>query len=124
VESHVLCGVFAASRVSEYLETADEVKLLTRGRVTRLANGNVRFVLYKTKNNSYSVGRPQEIDFPKLEGEEACPASAILSFLKLRESKAYMSYVVSLSRAERATGVQRLVSGFKWHERGWIGLGR
>ena len=39
--------------VSEYLETADEVKLLTPD---------------------------------KLEGEEACPASAILSFLKLRES--------------------------------------
>ena len=172
---------FAASRVSEYLETADEVKLLTPDKVKRLENGGVRFILYKTKNNS--VGRPQEIDFPKLEGEEACPASAILSFLKLRESgdpklplfvdkggravcperfndklkelmgvieptlkgrftsksfrigitsdayalgvaeadignlgrwavgsKAYMSYVVSLSRAERATGVQRLVS--------------
>jgi hypothetical protein len=75
---------FAASRVSEYLETADEVKLLTRDKVTRLANEDVRFVLYKTKNNS--VGRPQEINFPKLEGEEACPASAFLSFLKLRES--------------------------------------
>ena len=75
---------FAASRVSGYLETADEVKLLTPGKVVRLTNGGVRFILDKTKNNS--VGRPQEVDFPRLEGEEACPVLAILSFLKLRAS--------------------------------------
>ena len=42
------------------------------------------FLLYKTKNNS--VGRPQEVDFPRLEGEEACPATAISNFLNLRVS--------------------------------------
>ena len=172
---------FACSRVSEYLKTVDEVKLLTRDKVTKLASGGVRFVLHKTKNNT--VGRPQEVDFPRLEGEEACPATAIGNFLKLRESMdpksplfvdkrgepispdrlndklkelmaviepslkgrftsksfrigstsdafaigvseidignlgrwavgstAYMSYVVSLARAERASGVQRLLS--------------
>ena len=73
---------FAASRVSEYLISADEVKLLTRDKVIKLAGGGIRFLLYKTKNNT--VGRPQEVDFPRLEGEEACPATAISNFLNLR----------------------------------------
>ena len=175
------CAFFAASRVSEYLQTADDCELLTRGKVFKLPNGGVRFVLYKTKNNS--VGRSQEVDFPRLEGEPACPATAIEELLSFRGSaeakeplftdelgraiiperfndklismmavieprlkgrftsksfrigitsdafalgvsevdignlgrwalgsKAYMSYVVSLARAERAAGVQRLVS--------------
>ena len=78
----VCCAFFAASRVSEYLETHDEVKLLTLGNVSRLSSGGIRFMLYKTKNNS--VGRPQEVDFPNLEAEYACPVRAIESFLKVR----------------------------------------
>jgi len=80
----VCCAFFAASRVSEYLQTADDFKLLTREKVFKLPNGGVRFVLYKTKNNS--VGRSQEVDFPRLEGEPACPATAIEEFLGFRES--------------------------------------
>jgi hypothetical protein len=41
-------------------------------------------LLYKTKINPGA--RPQEVDFPRLEGEEACPATAISNFLNLRES--------------------------------------
>ena len=78
----VCCAFFAASRVSEYLKMADEFKLLTRDKVFKLPNGGVRFVLHKTKNNS--VGRPQEVDFPRLEGESACPAATIEEFLGFR----------------------------------------
>ena len=41
-------------------------------------------MLYKTKNNS--VGRSHEVDFPRLEGEPACPATAIEEFLSFRGS--------------------------------------
>ena len=41
-------------------------------------------MLHKTKNNS--VGRPQEVDFPRLEGESACPSAAIEEFLGFRGS--------------------------------------
>ena len=78
----VCCAFFAASRISEYLETHDEVKLLTLSNVSRLPNGWFRFMLHKTKNNS--VGRPQEVDFPNLEEEYACPVRAIEAFLKIR----------------------------------------
>ena len=73
---------FAVSRVSEYSISADKVKLLTRDKVIRLAGGGIRFLLYKTKNNS--VWRPQGVDLPNFEGEEACPATAISNFLNLR----------------------------------------
>ena len=43
------CAFFAASRVSEYLLTADGIKLLTRKKVSRLENGGIRFMLLKTK---------------------------------------------------------------------------
>ena len=176
------CAFFAASRISEYLLTPDGIKLLTCEKVTRLKNGGIRFLLMKTKNNP--SGRSQEVDFPRLEGEPACPATALGDFLTIRRqasapntpffadrwgrpivpdqfndklkvlmafieselkgrftsksfrigvtsdafalgvsemdignlgrwaigSTAYMSYVVSLARAERAVGVQRLVS--------------
>ena len=175
------CAFFAASRISEYLLTHDGIKLLTCEKVTRLENGGIRFLLLKTKNNS--AGRSQEVDFPRLEGEPACPATALGDFLTIRQSSApntpffadrwgrpivpdqfndklkmlmasiepglrgrftsksfrigvtsdafglgvsaadignlgrwavgstaYMSYVVSLARAERAVRVQRLVS--------------
>ena len=175
------CAFFAASRVSEYLMTADGIKLLTREKVSRLENGGIRFMLLKTKNNP--SGRPQEVDFPRLADEPACPATALGDFLTIRQtsapntpffsdrggkpivpgqfndelkrlmaiiepelkgrftsksfrigatsdafaigvdpldignlgrwalgSTAYMSYVVSLARAKRAVGVQRLIS--------------
>ena len=175
------CAFFAASRVSEYLMTADGIKLLTREKVSRLENGGIRFLLLKSKNNT--SGRSQEIDFPRLTDEPACPATALGDFLTMRlasapntpffadrwgrtivpgqfndelkrlmaivepdlkgrftsksfrigatseafaigvspldignlgrwavGSTAYLSYVVSLSRAERAAGVQRLIS--------------
>lgn len=177
----VCCAFFAASRVSEYLETADEAKLLTLAKVRRLDNGGMRFWLYKTKNNS--VGRPQEVDFPRLTDEPTCPSKALMDFLEIRRdtnvneplfidergrhvcperfndklrqlmaviepdlkgrftsksfrigmtsdafalrveevdmrmlgrwapgSTAYLSYVMSLARAERAAGVQRQVA--------------
>jgi hypothetical protein len=69
----VCSAFFAASLVSEYLVSADEVKLLTRDKVTRLAGGGICFLLYKTKINS--VWRSQKVDFPKLEWEEACPTT-------------------------------------------------
>jgi len=71
--------------VSEYLEIADEVKKLTTmiARVCRLENGGERFWLYKTKNNS--VGRPQEVDFPRLVDEPACPSKGDSDFLKIRK---------------------------------------
>lgn len=169
--------------MSEYLEIADEAKKLTTmvARVCRLENGGERFWLYKTKNNS--VGRPQEVDFPRLTDEPTCPSKALMDFLEIRRdtnvneplfidergrhvcperfndklrqlmaviepdlkgrftsksfrigmtsdafalrveevdmrmlgrwapgSTAYLSYVMSLARAERAAGVQRQVA--------------
>ncbi len=175
------CAFFAASRISEYLRTADGLKLLTCEKVSRLENGGIRFLLLKTKNNP--SGRSQEVDFLRLVGEPACPAAALGDYLKMRQpsapnapffadwrgrpivpeqfndelkrlmaivepglkgrftsksfrigptsdafslgvseldignlgrwaigSTAYMSYVASLARAERAAGVQRLIS--------------
>ena len=146
-----------------------------------MENGGIRFVLLKTKNNP--SGRSQEVDFPRLADEPACPATTLGDFLTMRQtsapntpffadgqgrpivpdqfndelkrlmaviepewkgrftsksfrigatsdafsigvspldignlgrwavgSTAYLSYVVSLARAERAVGVQRLIS--------------
>ena len=80
------CAFFAASRVSEYLMTADGIKLLTRDKVSRLANGGIRFLLLKSKNNT--AGRSQEVDFPRLADEPACPATALGDFLTMRLTSA------------------------------------
>ena len=64
--------------------TADGIKLLTCEKVSRLENGGIRFLLMKTKNNP--SGKPQEVDFPRLEGEPACPAAALGDFLTIRQT--------------------------------------
>ncbi len=73
---------FGAFRVSEFLFSTDQMKLLTRDRVSFLVDGSVRFILPKTKNNS--AGPAQEVLFPSLAPDPICPVSAVKSFLARR----------------------------------------
>jgi len=77
----VVC-YFGAFRVSEFLFSADHMKLLTRDRVSFHIDGSVRFILPKTKNNS--AGPAQEVLFPSLALDPICPVSAVRSFLSKR----------------------------------------
>ena len=52
--------------------------------VSFLKSGVMRFVLYKTKNNS--AGPFQEVLFPPIPGDVLCPVTAIREYLELRPS--------------------------------------
>ena len=73
---------FGAFRVSEFLFSSDQMKLLSRDRVSFHIDGSVRFILPKTKNNS--AGPAQEVLFPSLAPDPICPVSAVRSFLARR----------------------------------------
>ena len=73
---------FGAFRVSEYLISDDELKWLTFDNVSFLSSGVMRFVLYKTKNNS--AGPCQEVLFPPIPGDVLCPVTAVREYLDLR----------------------------------------
>ena len=73
---------FGAFRVSEFLSSDDQMKLLSRDRVSFHIDGSVRFILSKTKNNS--AGPAQEVLFPSLASDPICPVSAVRSFLSKR----------------------------------------
>ena len=75
---------FGAFRISEYLISDDELKWLTIANVSFLKSGVMRFVLYKTKNNS--SGPCQEVLFPPIPGDVLCPVTAIRDYLELRPS--------------------------------------
>ena len=72
--------------ISEYLISDDELKWLTMANVSFLKSGVMRFVLYKTKNNS--AGPFQEVLFPptRVPGDVLCPVTAIRAYLELRPS--------------------------------------
>ena len=73
---------FGAFRVSEFLFSDDQMKLLTRDRISIQADGSVRFILVKTKNNA--VGQAQDVVFPPLASDPICPVSAVGLFLAKR----------------------------------------
>ena len=73
---------FGAFRVSEFLVSDDELKLLSFNRVRLVANNMVEFALIKTKNNSN--GPVQQVLFAPLPGDIACPVRALLIFLSVR----------------------------------------
>jgi len=75
---------FGAFRISEYLISDDELKWLTLANVSFLKSGTMRFVLYKTKNNS--AGPYQEVLFPPIPGVVLCPVTAVREYLELRPS--------------------------------------
>ena len=66
---------FGAFRISEYLISDDELKWLTLANVSFLKSGTMRFVLYKTKNNS--AGLYQEVLFPPIPGDVLCLVLAL-----------------------------------------------
>ena len=73
---------FGAFRVSEFLSSADDIKLLSRDKVSFSPDGSVRFDLTKTKNNS--SGPSQEVIFPRLVADPICPVSAVKCFMASR----------------------------------------
>ncbi len=75
---------FGAFRISEYLISDDELKWLTLANVSFLKSGTMRFVLYKTKNNS--AGPYQEVFFPPIPGVVLCSVTAVREYLELRPS--------------------------------------
>ena len=75
---------FGAFRILEYLISDDELKWLTLDNVSFLKSGVIRFVLYKTKNNT--AGPYQEVLFPPIPGDVLCPVTAVREYLELRPS--------------------------------------
>ena len=73
---------FGAFRISEYLISDDELKWLTLANVSFLKSGTMRFILYKTKNNS--SGPYQEVLFPPIPDDVLCPVTAVREYLELR----------------------------------------
>ena len=84
LKSIFVIAYFGAFRISEYLISDDELKWLTLDNVSFLKSGTMRFVLYKTKNNS--SGPFQEVLFPPIPGDVLCPVTAIREYLELRPS--------------------------------------
>ena len=76
-----IVAFFGCFRVSEFLVSKDDLKLLTIDHV-RLAGNSIEFVLDKTKNNT--SGTPQQVLFAPLPGDIACPVLALLSFRSVR----------------------------------------
>ena len=74
---------FGCFRVSEFLVSKDELKLLSFNKV-RIAGDSMEFVLEKTKNNT--SGPPQLVLFGPLPGDIACPVSALRAFISVRRS--------------------------------------
>ena len=73
---------FGAFRISEYLISDDELKWSTLENVSFLKSGTMRFVLYKTKNNT--AGPYQEVFFPPIPEDVLCPVMAVREYLDLR----------------------------------------
>ena len=73
---------FGAFRISECLISDDELKWLTLANASFLKSGTMRFVLYKTKNNS--AGPYQKVLFPPIPGDVLCPVTAVHEYLELR----------------------------------------
>ena len=71
-----------AFRISEYLISDDELKWSTLENVSFLKSGTMRFVLYKTKNNT--AGPYQEVFFPPIPEDVLCPVMAVREYLDLR----------------------------------------
>ena len=67
--------------MSGFLTSADDIKLLSRDKVSFSPDGNVRFDLTKTKNSS---GPSQEVIFPQLVADPICPVTAVKFFLASR----------------------------------------
>ena len=112
--------------MSEFLFSADQMKLLSRDRVSFHIDGSVRFILPKTKNNS--AGPAQEVLFPSLASDPICPVSAVRSFLSKRPvtmgsalffidhsgspvlPKRFTDYVRDSARSSLAAEVQALLA--------------
>ena len=77
---------FGAFRISEYLISDDRLKLLSLDNFSLAQSGALagamRFVLYKTKNNS--SGPFQEVFFPPIPDDVICPVAALQEYLRLR----------------------------------------
>ena len=85
-----IVAFFGCFRVSEFLVSTDDLKLLTIDNV-RLAGNSIEFVLDKTKNNT--SGTPQQVLFAPLPGDIACPVLALLTFRSVRvQSKGSVAF--------------------------------
>lgn len=76
-----IVAFFGCFRVSEFLVSQDELKLLSFNRV-RLAGDGIEFVLDKTKNNP--SGPTQQVLFGPLPGDSVCPVLALRSYICTR----------------------------------------
>ena len=76
-----IIAFFGCFRVSEFLVSKDELKLLSFNRV-RLVGDSMEFILKKSKNNS--SGQAQQILFAPLPGDLACPVQALRAFISVR----------------------------------------
>ena len=76
-----IIAFFGCFRVSEFLVSKDELKLLAFNRV-RLVGDSMEFLLKKTKNNS--SGQIQQVLFAPLPGDLACPVQALRTFISVR----------------------------------------
>ncbi len=73
---------YGCFRVSEFLISSDDMKILCLDKVVFLSDGAVEFLLYKTKNNSR--GQVQEVVFGALGDDPICPATALKDFIGRR----------------------------------------
>ena len=79
-----IVAYFGCFRVSEFLISTDQMKLLCLDRVVLREDGEYEFLLHKTKNNSR--GPIQEVIFHKLGLDPICPVRALDRFLSVRPS--------------------------------------
>ena len=75
---------FGCFRVSEFLISTDDMKMLRLDRVVFRKDGAFEFLLFKTKNNDR--GPIQEVIFGPLGDDPICPVAALHAFLEVRPS--------------------------------------
>ena len=73
---------FGCFRVSEFLISSDDLKLLCPDNVIFRDDNAVEFLLFKTKNNTR--GPVQEVIFPALGEDPICPVAALRGFVDYR----------------------------------------
>ena len=85
--SAMVVGYYGAMRVSEYLISGDQAKLLTRGDVTFSPDGlSMTINLKRTKTNKSGV--PELAVIPARGAAAAvCPVAVVLKYLSLRDAR-------------------------------------
>ena len=77
-----IVAFFGCFRISEFLISSDDLKLLCPDNVIFREDNAVEFLLFKTKNNTR--GQLQEVIFPGLGEDPICPVTALRDFVGRR----------------------------------------